>query len=149
VTLSKWDQRFLAMCEVVASWSKDPNTKVGALIVEPISRAIISTGYNGLPRGVTDAPERMTREHGIKLLWTEHAERNAVYNAARTGAKTCGATMYMPWFPCADCARAIVQAGIARLVCGRPDFKHERWGLSFQVAYSIIQEGGIYFEFHN
>lgn len=148
MALSKWDLRFLKQADEVASWSKDTSTKVGCVIVDPSSRAMVSVGYNGLPRGVDDGvAERFERP--AKYLWTEHAERNAVYNAARRGTSTEGCTMYMPWFPCADCARAIVQSGIARLVCGRPDFDHERWGESWRVALTVMEEGGVCIDYHD
>lgn len=148
MTVDKWDARFLELCYVVAGWSKDRSTQVGCVIVDPESRAIVATGYNGFPRGLDDNVETR-HERPAKYMWTEHAERNAVYNAARRGTATLGCTMYMPWFPCCDCARAIVQAGIHRLVCGKPDFDHERWGESWKVAANIMNEAGVQMDFHD
>jgi dCMP deaminase len=125
----------------VASWSKDRSTKGGAVIVGPdkIPRVI---GYNGFPRGVNDDAED---RHGrpLKYRWTEHAERNAIYNAARIGVSLAGCIMYVPWFPCMDCARAIVQAGIVELVAIRPDLDHPIWGEDFQLALQLFDEAAI------
>lgn len=78
---------------------------------------IVSTGYNSFPRGIDDSiPERQERPE--KYYWFEHAERNAIYNAARIGVSTSGCTMYLTCgIPCADCARGIINAGIIRIVC--------------------------------
>jgi len=109
-----WDQYYLEVCRVVALRSKDPNTQIGCVIVGP-AHEIRSTGYNSLPRGIRDdVPERLERP--TKYLWMEHAERNAIYNAARAGTATESCTLYVEIMPCMDCARAIVQAGIAQVV---------------------------------
>jgi dCMP deaminase len=109
-----WDEYYLEICRVVALRSKDPNTQIGCVIVGP-AREIRSTGYNSLPRGIRDdVAERLQRP--TKYLWMEHAERNAIYNAARAGTATEGCTIYVAIMPCMDCARAIVQAGIAEVV---------------------------------
>src|SRR4051812_31931200 len=99
----KWDERFINLALHIAGWSKDESRKVGCLIVGPQGE-IRSTGYNGFPRGVDDTlPGR--NERPAKYQWTEHAERNAIYNAARVGTPLEGTSIYLPWFPCVDCAR--------------------------------------------
>lgn len=109
-----WDQYFMSMSYFVAMKSKDPSTKIGAVIVGP-DKEVRSTGYNGLPRGVDDTvAERDTRP--TKYFYYEHAERNAIFNAARMGISTEGCTMYTPGLPCADCCRSIIQSGIKKLV---------------------------------
>ncbi len=109
-----WDEYYLDICRVVAARSKDPNTQLGCIIVGP-AHEIRSTGYNSFPRGMRDdIPERLERP--TKYLWMEHAERNAIYNAARAGTATEGCTIYVELMPCMDCARAIVQAGIIAVV---------------------------------
>ena len=109
-----WDQYYLDICKVVAARSKDPNTQVGCVIVGP-AHEIRTTGYNSLPRGIDDTiPERLERP--TKYLWIEHAERNAICNAARCGTPLEGCTIYIELMPCMDCARAIVQAGIKEVV---------------------------------
>jgi dCMP deaminase len=109
-----WDQYYLNICRVVASRSKDPNTQVGCVVVGP-AHEIRTTGYNSFPRGIRDdVPERLGRP--AKYLWIEHAERNAICNAARTGTPLEACTIYVDIMPCMDCARAIVQAGISAVV---------------------------------
>ena len=112
--IPSWDQYYLDICKVVASRSKDPNTQIGCVIIGP-NREIRSTGYNSFPRGIRDdVPERLARP--AKYLWIEHAERNAICNAARAGTATEACTIYVEIMPCMDCARAIVQAGIVEVV---------------------------------
>jgi dCMP deaminase len=115
--LSKWDIHFIKEAEHWATLSKDPNTKIGGVLVN--NKQVISTGYNGIPRGVNDnVSERNSRIDGEKYYWYEHCERNTIYNAARVGMKTIGSTLYLSCgVPCADCARAIVQAGITKIYC--------------------------------
>jgi dCMP deaminase len=136
-----WDERFMQLALHIAGWSKDRSTKVGAVIVgdDHILRAI---GYNGFPRGVDDEAEDR-HERPLKYRWTEHAERNAIYNAARIGVSLDDCTMYVAWFPCMDCARAIVQAGIARLVAIKPDVNHSTWGEDFQLALQLFDEAAV------
>jgi dCMP deaminase len=125
----------------VAAWSKDRSTKVGCVIVGP-DHGIRSIGYNGFPRGIReDVDERHGRP--AKYRWTEHAERNAIYSAARAGISLENCRMFLPWFPCMDCARAIVQAGIVELVALRPDLTHAQWGEDFKLAIELFAETGI------
>jgi dCMP deaminase len=117
---SKYDQFFMRQAYLVASMSKDNSTKIGAIIVR--GRQVISQGFNGIPMGVDDRGiERSERhERPQKYLWYEHGERNAVFCCARHGISSEGATMYTQGIPCADCARAIIQAGIAEVVVHAP-----------------------------
>lgn len=109
-----WNRYFFELVKVIRAKSKDPHTKVGCVIATE-DRTLLSTGYNSFPRGLDDnVPERAERPE--KYYWIEHAERNAVYNAARTGTKLHGATIYMQGLPCVECARAIVQSGIKVIV---------------------------------
>ena len=138
--MGKWTKRFLDMAAVVAEWSKDPSTKVGAVAVAPDSRAVLSTGYNGLPRGVEDLSCRMQRPG--KYLWTAHAEENLVAHAARQTLK--GATVYVTHLCCANCTRMLINAGIKKIVCGpgltNMDYEH------FAVARQMMKEAGIELE---
>lgn len=131
----KWHQRFYKLALEISSWSKD-STKVGAVIVTPQKR-VVSTGYNGEPYGASDSPSR--EAPALKYLYREHAERNAIYNAAAIGVSIFGASLYSTKFPCADCARAIVQAGLARVVCPAPT-PSKTWAKSQQAAKTILQE---------
>src|ERR1035437_7326196 len=129
-----WDQYYLDICKVVAARSKDPNTQIGCVIIGP-NHEIRSTGYNSFPRGIRDdVPERLVRP--TKYLWIEHAERNAICNAARAGTATEGCTDYVDIMPCMDCARAVVQAGITQVVVSAErmalyssDYYNEHFGM--------------------
>jgi len=136
-----WDRRFLDLAASIASWSKDRSAKTGCVIVGP-DRLIRSTGFNGFVRGVDDDVQAR-HERPAKYSWTEHAERNAIYNAARLGISLTGCTCYVNWFPCIDCARGIVQAGIVRLVALEPDRADAKWGADFEFALDMFQEVGI------
>ena len=117
--IPNWHEHFFEIAKVVSKRSKDESTQVGAVIVGP-GKEIVSTGYNSFPRGVEDDhAERQERPE--KYFWFEHAERNAIYNAARTGASLQGATLYVPAMPCMDCARGIVQVGIKKVIINEED----------------------------
>lgn len=113
--MGPWDWKFIRLAYYISAWSKDPSTKVGCIIVGP-DHEIRSTGYNGLPRGVSDLPERMERPQ--KYLWTSHAEENAIAHAARIGVSLKECTVYVTHIPCARCARALIQAGITKIYAG-------------------------------
>ena len=101
----KWDERFLRLAREISTWSKDRSTRVGAVIIGE-DKTPGPYGFNGFPRFVDDDRESR-HERPEKYKWTEHAERNAIYNAARIGVPLKGCTMYVTHMPCADCARAI------------------------------------------
>ena len=101
--MTDWDERFFALADMVGSWSKDPSTKVGAVIIRP-DRTIASVGYNGFPRGVYDGPE-IYEDRPRKLLRTVHAEANAILSAREP---LHGYTLYVtPLHPCANCSGLI------------------------------------------
>lgn len=110
----KWDNNWLTIATAVAKWSKDPSRKVGCVIVDD-RRVILSTGYNGLPRGVDDTKlERYTKPK--KYKYVSHAEANAISNAAANGTALLGSTAYVTLCPCVDCARLLIQTGIRKVV---------------------------------
>ena len=113
-TWSAIDIMYLGIAFIQALNSPDTSTQNGAIIVSTDQKKILSYGCNTLPKGVEITGERLERP--TKYRFTEHAERNAVYHAARQGNATEGTTMYVPWYACADCGRAIIQAGIKRVV---------------------------------
>jgi dCMP deaminase len=82
-------------------------------------------------------------ERPAKYKWTEHAERNAIYNAARVGIPLDGCRMYLPWFPCMECARAIIQSGILELICIKPESADAQWDADFAEVPQMLSEGGI------
>lgn len=140
--MTKWDKKFIELSDLVASWSKDESSKLGAVIVDSSNR-VVSMGYNGLPQGLNDdIKERHERPQ--KYLWFEHAERNAIYTAAKKGISLDGCTIYYnDLFTCADCARAIIQCGISTVVCREPDWDNPRWKDSYKVSKEMLEEAGI------
>ena len=138
--LSKWDGRFIRIADEVASWSKDPGTKVGAVLV--LDRRIIATGYNGFPQGINDSFERYA-EREVKLAYTVHAEVNAILNAAKNGATTNGSTLYVTFSPCVSCATSVVQAGVSTVVCPCVSTAPLRWRDSFQLGQDLMKEANV------
>lgn len=146
-----WDKRFMSLALSVSLWSKDRSTKVGCVIVGS-SHEVRSLGYNGIPRNIRDDVDAR-HERPAKYMWFEHAERNAVYNAARVGTPLEGCTLYCATTligpPCVDCTRAVIQSGIARVVCrdGSDDqgLWEERWRDSMRVSLDMLREAGVRF----
>ena len=139
----RWGSRFRGLCDHIAQWSEDRDFKVGAVVVGP-AHEIRATGYNGLPRGVSDDDDRrFDRPSGEKFFWIEHAERNAVYNAARAGVSLQGCTIWVNRFPCADCARAIIQSGIACVECPPKPEADGKLDHSFDVSQILLSEAGV------
>ena len=131
----------MSLAREIAHWSKDRSRGVGCVIVGP-NNELRSTGFNGFPRGVDDEVEER-HQRPAKYKWTEHAERNAIYNAARVGIPLEGCRIYLPWFPCMDCARAIIQAGISELVCMEPSPHDSTWAADFADVPQMLREGGV------
>lgn len=121
-----WDDYFIAMAFLTAQRSKDPNTQVGAVIVDSETKRILALGYNGFPRGCSDDVLPWARQGDSELhkkyLFVVHAEVNAVLN--KCSADVQGATLYVALFPCNDCAKVIIQAGIKEVVF-MADFYHD------------------------
>jgi len=134
--MADWDKRFLDLAEHVAQWSKDPRTKVGAVIVDEKKR-VISVGYNGFPRGVCDDDERY-EERETKHLFVAHAERNALDNAPLM-VDDC--TLYVPLVPCNECAKSIIQKGIRRVVSYVPE--RDGTGFNWNITSAMFVEAGI------
>jgi dCMP deaminase len=144
----EWDQTWIGMAEFIANRkSKDRSTKVGAVIVAG-DQAVLSLGWNGFPRGVDDKVEAR-HERPAKYQWTEHAERNAIYNAVRRGVPLLGSTIYVTHFPCCDCARGIAQSGVTEIVTREPDWGnvHLQNTQYPEVSVSILCEAGVQVRF--
>ena len=138
----KWHQRFLELTRVIAGWSKDPSRGVGSVIVSP-GKQILSTGFNGLPRGVEDRPDRLERPAKYDLV--VHAEMNAIIQCARNGISPVGCIIYSSFFPCVSCAIAIVQAGITQVVTLQPEESDEHWMESIAKSRAVFDEAGVEF----
>jgi dCMP deaminase len=139
-----WNEYFLLIAESVKTKSKDKNTQIGAVIVGK-NKEILSTGYNSFPRGLDDSLlERQDRPE--KYYWFEHAERNAIYNAARVGIPIDGGSIYLTSGPpCADCARGIINAGIKTIYCKKEctTKNKEMWGESQRRSLQMLKECGV------
>lgn len=144
--MANWNKRFMEMAKHVTSWSKDRSTKVSAIITDK-DHTILSIGYNGFPRGAKDDIDSR-HERPAKYFYTEHAERNAIYNAVRSGVCLKDATIYLPWFPCVDCGRAIIQSGITKVVATEPDYNMPKWGEHFKITHELFEECGIDIEWY-
>ncbi|MAI67108.1 MAG: CMP deaminase [Phycisphaerae bacterium] len=137
---TKWDARFLELSESIATWSKDPSRGVGAVIVSPM-RQVVATGYNGLPRGVEDHPDRLERPAKYDLI--VHAEMNAIIQCARNGISPVGSTIYSSFSPCIHCTLSIVQAGISRVVTRSIVRGDAHWNASIEKSIAMFKEVGI------
>jgi dCMP deaminase len=136
--LRKWDRHWLQMARQTSLLSKDPSTKVGAVAVR--DRTLLSTGYNGFPRGFADTEERLL-DRGLKLKYVVHAEENCVYNAGRIGSKLEGADLYVFGLPvCCGCARGVVQAGVVRVIQCHEFPVADRWLASCVDAKALMTE---------
>lgn len=141
---SKWIQRYLRLAKTYSSWSKDNSTKVGAVIVR--DRREVSLGYNGPPRLIDDS--KVPTERPEKYMWYEHAERNAIYNAAYHGISTKDSTIFIytnpnTVFMCSDCARAIIQSGIKEVYINKQDNIREDWLLQKATTESLLEQAGV------
>jgi dCMP deaminase len=163
-----WDEYFIRLAMLVAEKSKDPSTKVGCILVGKDNN-VLSTGFNGFPRGVWETasdpenglyhrrarlhPERWERP--LKYDFVEHAERNAVYNAARHGVRLDGARAYLNWepYPCKDCTKAFIQSGIVEVIGPDIEFPNhnkatgggwshgDQWRMS--ISRTMMDEAGV------
>jgi dCMP deaminase len=138
-----WDRRYLALAREVSLWSKDPSTKVGAVIADKSGR-IIALGYNGFPRKVEDAEGRLDTKE-LKYEMVVHAEVNAALIAGRSGV---GGTIYVHNKPiCPRCAGVLIQAGIARAVATAPcPDNPEKWHQDGLISLDMFKEAGIEFD---
>jgi len=137
--IKHWNERWFAMCDLVALWSEDRSTTVGAVIVDD-RQNLLSVGWNGLPRKIQSIESRHQRPE--KYQWFEHAERNAIYNAAACGMHLLDSTLYINATPCMDCARGIIQSGISMVLMKKKVFK----GYSeedLNKGLSMLNEAGI------
>jgi dCMP deaminase len=113
----KWDRRFMDVAKLVSTWSKDPSSQIGAVLVK--DRRILASGYNGFPRGIEDDERLDVREKKYPLV--VHAEMNVLMNALEAGISARGATLYVYGLPiCKECAKNILNSGIVRVVIGDP-----------------------------
>lgn len=135
-TTLKWDRRFLDLATYISTWSKDPSTKVGAVVAD--GKRIVSIGYNGLPQGVEDTDDRLNNRD-LKYKIVVHGEINAMNFSKEPLA---GYTLYtIPFMPCSVCAGQVIQRGIKRVVSPRCD--NERWNEAFKLTEQLFKEAGV------
>jgi dCMP deaminase len=139
----KWHRRFLRLAAEIAEFSKDPSTKVGCILVR--DRRIISTGYNGFPRGISDSFDRLI-DRDKKYEMTVHAEINAVTTAALHGVSTEGSTAYVTFQPCSRCAAVLINAGIKEVYVTTDSLIPDRWLDNMVLAANLLKEAGILLE---
>lgn len=136
--IDKWHLRFLRLAREVASWSKDPSTQVGCVIVDQ-SRRVVSLGFNGLPAGLHDTAERLLNRD-LKLALTIHAEENALLFAGRP---VHGCVAFVTRHPCAHCAAKLIQSGIGAVIyLTNPDFDR-RWADNLAISAHALAEAGV------
>ena len=142
-----WDRYFMTIAYLVGMKSKDPSTRVGAVIVTS-DNEIISTGYNGLPRNVHDKSVRYTNKD-YKYLSLNHAEENAILHCAKNGISVKGSSMFTPWIPCARCTKSIIQVGITQIIYDTSfpgnDIKNQdnNWAQSINISVELLAEANI------
>lgn len=132
-----WTNHFYEMALLVSTRSKDPSTRVGALVVDE-ERRIVGSGYNGFPRGVDDDPARYG-DRPLKLAMVVHAEVNAILNAAKS---VRGCVLVSTRAPCSACSGVIIQSGISYVIC--PDqAANSKWADDWMIAKQMLLEGGV------
>lgn len=146
VRQEKWDRRYLDVCKTISEWSKDPSSKLGAIVVSDRNR-IVGTGYNGFPEGVNDSEDRYNNRD-LKYELVVHAEVNAIISA---GDRARNSTLYV--YPgwgspcmCTGCCKAAIQSGIRRVVgLLRPidAERFARWKDSLALSQLMCDEAGI------
>tara|TARA_B100000575_G_scaffold161808_1_gene129281 strand:- start:73 stop:540 length:468 start_codon:yes stop_codon:yes gene_type:complete len=143
VRINKWDARWLEMAGIVSTWSKDPSTQIGAIAVR--DKRLISTGYNGFPRGIQDLDDRWNNREE-KYKYVVHAEMNCIYNANYHNQSLKGSTMYIVGLPvCHECAKGIIQAGVIRVVA---EFKDAplKWAKSTEITEKMFKEADVVYD---
>ena len=143
MSVNKWYKRYMDVAEQVSTWSKDPNTKVGAVIVGSKGQ-ILSQGYNGFPRGIKDTPTRLN-DRDKKLSLVVHAEMNAIFNASYNGVSLDGSVLFVHGLPiCSECAKGIIQVGIRRVVIESDKIDaRPHWAESWKITVQMFREAGV------
>lgn len=142
-TIEATDQTYFGLCQQAAESSNDPDTRVGCVVVK--HAAVLVRGCNAFPRGLAD----LTGTRSIrpdKYVWIEHAERNAIYSAAKAGIALAGARIYSEIMPCIECARAIIQAGISEVVVSADRmsrYQSDKYSDQHAVAELMLKEAGV------
>jgi dCMP deaminase len=142
LTAEGWGSKYTHLAKEISTWSKDPSTKVGAVVIGEHGQ-LLSQGYNGFPRGIKDSEERLNnRERKYELV--VHAEMNAIYNASLSGVSLKDSTLYVYGLPiCNECAKGIIQVGIKKVVAMRPQIYNSQWDKSNKNAEALLREADV------
>lgn len=146
--IKNWDEYFFKIMYLASSKSLDPRTKIGAILVR--DKSIISTGYNGFPKGVKDLEERYNdREQKINFIC--HAEFNSIVISARFGISTKDSILYTNGIPCNNCCKSLIQGGISEIVVHKqwPEFTNKNWVESVKISKIMLQESNIPVRIYN
>jgi len=137
-----WGNRYTCLAKEISTWSKDPSTQVGAVVIGN-NGEVLSQGYNGFPRGIKDTAARLKdRERKYNLV--VHAEMNAIYNAGLNGVSLKGSTLYVYGLPvCNECAKGIIQVGIDKVIATRPADYNKKWDDSIKDAKALFKEAEV------
>lgn len=133
----RWDLRFLALAEHVAGWSKDPSTKVGAVLADE-RMIVLGLGYNGFPRGISDDLSRY-EDRELKYKLVVHAETNAVLNSY---GSLLGSCLFSTEPPCYECSKLLIQSGITRVVSWAKS-EEDEWWKRWDNCFSLFREAGV------
>jgi dCMP deaminase len=146
---TKWDNRFMKLAREISTWSRDPSTKIGAVIVND-ERRILATGYNGFPRGIEDTEERLN-DREQKYPRIVHGEANALMNALYSGVPVKDATIYVWGLPvCSECTKLVIQSGIKRVVITYPEYAPEKWQKQWnELSEPMYKEAGVLITYIN
>lgn len=146
----KWDRRYLKLAQEVASWSKDPSTKVGAVLVNPRFNCVVATGFNGFPAGMSDRPSLyLDREYKYKHI--THAEINALNFLSYLGRTAEGFILYTSFPCCPSCAEEVCEAGVERIVSPSLSYLSEpkddewvkHWTEQIRISTEIVTRQGV------
>lgn len=142
-----WDDIFMDIAKLIVEQSDEPSRKTSAVFVS-IDGHIIASAANHFVRSfiVRDKSSDIRYQKPLKYAYIEHAERRAIYDACRRGVSLVKSTVYLPWFPCVECARALAEVRVARMVCVEPDWAEERY--QFNQAREILEDAQVVISFY-
>lgn len=136
-------EAFFGIAEAVSKLSKDPSTRVGCILLDPETLSVRCVGYNGMPRKIDESID-LRWQRPEKYSFVSHAEANAVALSAYNSTPTKDATCVVTMFPCVECSKMLIQAGIKKIVTKEPNEDLiERWGESFKYSKILLSEAGI------
>lgn len=142
---TKWNNRYIQLAKQVASWSKDPSRKIGAVAVGSKGQ-ILSQGYNGFPRGIADTDYRLT-DREEKYKYVVHAEMNVIYNASHSGVSLDSSDLYVYGLPvCSECAKGIIQVGVKRVFVLYEEALPQIWSQSWERTKNMFDEAGVEYQ---